>query len=165
MATTPTITGAVRGIDRDLTGYVIQSEDIDTEKRLHRVPDQKDRTGYEEVVENTRRLQVSVISDGASTDAPPLEEHDFFIYPSTGTMGTSKWRWQVDTCKDAGTYNGDRKWSVTAHRYDNWPPQTENWTPSQAAAASSGTNGSGTNGSGTGGNDAGGNGTGTTQGT
>ncbi len=160
MATTPTITGAVRGIDRDLTGYVIQSEDIDTEKRLHRVPDQKDKTGYEEVVENTMRLQVSVISDGASTDAPPLEEHDFFIYPSTGTLGTSKWRWQVDTCKDAGTYNGDRKWSVTAHRYDNWPPQTENWTPSQAAAASSGTNGSGT-----GGNDAGGNGTGTTQGT
>ncbi|MBR4612118.1 MAG: hypothetical protein IKO40_05315 [Kiritimatiellae bacterium] len=118
MATSPTITGAVRGIDRDLTGYVIQQEDIQQDKRLHRVPDQKDRTGYEEVVENTWKLQVSVISDGASTSAPPLEQDDFFIYPSTGGH-----RWQVDSCKEAGTYNGDRKWSVTAHRYDNWPAQ------------------------------------------
>lgn len=129
MATTPTITGAVRGIDRDLTGYVIQNEDIDEDFRLHRVPDQKDQTGYEEVVEHTWKLSFTVISDGSSTSAPPLEQNDYIIYPSTGTLGTDKWRWQVDTCKEAGVYNGDRKWSVTAHRYDNWP--------SQAAASSS----------------------------
>ena len=151
MATTPAnITGAVRGIDRDLTGYVIQDEDITQNKRLHRVPDQKDKTAYEEVIENTWNLTCSVISDGASTDAPPLENHDYFIYPSTGTMGTDKWRWQVDSCKEAGTYNGDRKWTVTAHRSDEWPPQDENWTPSQAQTPSSG---SGTeSGAGSGGN-------------
>ncbi len=125
MATKPAnIVGAVRGIDRDLTGYVIQDEDITQNKRLHRVPDQKDKTAYEEVIENTWNLTCSVISDGASTVAPPLSDDDYFIYPSTGTMGTDKWRWQVDSCKEAGTYNGDRKWTVTAHRSDEWPPQT-----------------------------------------
>lgn len=142
MATTPAnITGAVRGIDRDLTGYVIQDEDITQNKRLHRVPDQKDRTAYEEVIENTWNLTCSVISDGASTAAPPLENHDYFIYPSTGTMGgatATQWRWQVDSCKEAGTYNGDRKWTVTAHRSDEWPPQDTSWSPSQAQVPSSG---------------------------
>lgn len=159
MATTPEIKGAVRGIDETLPGYVIQARDIEVSPRWHKVPDQKDRVGYEEVVDHTYNLSLSVISDGDSTD-PPAHENDIFVFPSEGTFGVSKWRWCLDTCKDAGLYNGDRKWSVTAHRYDYWPPQTENWTPSQAAAASSGTNGSGT-----GGNDAGGNGTGTTQGT
>ena len=124
MATTPaTITGAVRGIDRDLDGYVLQNEDITENHRLHRVPDQKDKTAYEEVVERTWNLSFTAISDGA-TDEPPAQENDMIIYPTTGTLGTTKWRWQVDTVKEAGTYNGDRKWSVTAHRYDDWPPQT-----------------------------------------
>lgn len=142
MATTPEISGAVRGIDRDLTGYVIQDEDITQNKRLHRVPDQKDRTAYEEVVENTWNLSCSVISDGASTEAPPLEDGDYFIYPSTGTMGTDKWRWQVDSCKEAGTYNGDRKWTVTAHRYDDWPPQTAT-LPASGGGSSGGSSGTG----------------------
>lgn len=157
MATTPAnITGAVRGIDRDLTGYVIQDENFDLDKRIHRVPDQKDKTAYEEVIENVTKLSCSVISDGISTDDPPLENHDYFIYPSTGTMGVNKWRWQVDTCKNAGRYNDDRKWTVTAHRSDEWPPQDENWTPSQAQTPSqeqTPSSGSGTeSGAGSGGN-------------
>lgn len=125
MATTPTnITGAVRGIDRDLSGYVIQNEDIEESKRYHRVPDQKDKTAYEETVETTWKLTFSVISDGSSTSAPPLETGDTIIYPTTGTLGSNQWRWQVDSCREAGVYNGDRKWNVTAHRYDNWPSQT-----------------------------------------
>lgn len=139
MATTPAnIVGAVRGIDRDLTGYVIQDEDITQNKRLHRVPDQKDKTAYEEVIENTWNLTCSVISDGASTDAPPLSDDDYFIYPSTGTMGTDKWRWQVDSCKEAGTYNGDRKWTVTAHRSDEWPPQTASLPSGSGSSSGSG---------------------------
>ena len=149
MPTTPEITGAVRGIDQDLTGYVLRNVKIHRDFRQHRVPDQKDRTGYEEVIEHTWRLSFTAISDGASTSDPPLDQDDYIIFPSTGTMGESKWRWQVDTCEDDGTYNDDHKWSVTAHRTDNWPGQTENWTPrpSQSSSGQGGSSSSGQGGS------------------
>lgn len=129
MATSPTITGAVRGIDISLDGYVIRNVSFDRDHRKHRVPTQKDKTGYEETVERTYKVSFSVISDGSSTSAPPLEQDDFIIFPESNAPGAADKRWVVDNCKEEDTYNDDTKWSVTAHRYDDWPPQDPNWSP------------------------------------
>ena len=33
-------------------------------------------------------------------------------------------KWKVDSVREAGTYNARRRWTITAHRYDNFPAQS-----------------------------------------
>ena len=114
MATTPTITGAVRGIANTLSGYVVQSENFTESPVVEQVPDQNGAIGYEAVYDHRVDLSLSVISDGSSTTAPTVTD-DIISYSSHN--------WFVDSCEEAGTYNGVRKWNIKAHRYDNWPTQ------------------------------------------
>ena len=115
MATTPTITGAVRGISNTLSGYVVQNETITESTVLEQVPDQNGAIGYEAIYDHRTDLSLSVISAGSSSTAP-THTGDRITYASK--------TWVVDSCEEAGTYNAVRKWNIRAHRYDNWPAQS-----------------------------------------
>ncbi len=119
MATTPAISGAVRGIANTLSGYVVQSENFTTAPQVEQVPDQNGAIGYEAVYDHRADLSLSVISDGASAAAPAVN-NEIITY-----AGKS---WFVDSCEEAGTYNAVRKWNIRAHRYDNWPAQSSGTT-------------------------------------
>lgn len=119
MATTPTITGAVRGIANTLSGYVVQSENFTESPVVEQVPDQLGAIGYEAVYDHRVDLSLSVISAGASITAPTVT-NEIISYASHN--------WFVDSCEEAGTYNGVRKWNIKAHRYDNWPDQSSGTT-------------------------------------
>ena len=129
MATTPEITGAVRGVTNTLDGYVVQTEDFDEQPLWHTVPDQFNKVAYEEPYDHRYSLTLSVISAGAST-AAPARQNDVILYADHN--------WCVDSCKEAGTYNGDRKWSISAHRYDNWPEQPASQPSSSGSPSGSG---------------------------
>lgn len=115
MATSPAISGAVRGISNTLTGYVVQSENITTSPVVEQVPDQNGAIGYEAVYDHRVDLSLSVISNGATTAAPTVT-NEIIAYASHN--------WFVDSCEEAGSYGQVRKWNIRAHRYDNWPAQS-----------------------------------------
>ena len=56
-------------------------------------------------------LTASVYSANASTDAPVTGD----IFEFDGH------KWLIDTCREAGTYNDLLRWSITAHRYTDFP--------------------------------------------
>lgn len=113
MATTPSsISGSARGIARTLDGFVIQSESIKESPISEQVPDQNGAIADEIVYDHRYDLTLSVIS-ASSTRTAPAHSNDTLAYDSKN--------WRVDSCEEAGTYNGVVKWNISAHRYDNFP--------------------------------------------
>ncbi len=119
MATNPAITGAVRGISNTLSGYVVQSENMTKTPIFEQVPDQDGAIGYEAVYDHREELSLSVISNGSTTAAPTVQ-NEIIAYASKN--------WFVDSCEEAGTYQGVRKWNIRAHKFDNWPAQSSGTT-------------------------------------
>lgn len=115
MATTPAITGAVRGISNTLSGYVVQSENMTKSPIFEQVPDQNGAIGYEAVYDHREELSLSVTSNGSTTAAPTVQNE---------TIAYAGKNWFVDSCEEAGTYQGVRKWNIRAHKFDNWPAQS-----------------------------------------
>ena len=115
MATNPAITGAVRGISNTLSGYVVQSENMTKSPVFEQVPDQDGAIGYETVYDHREDLSLSVISNGSTTAAPTVQD-EIIAYAGKN--------WFVDSCEEAGTYQGVRKWNIRAHKFDNWPAQS-----------------------------------------
>lgn len=115
MATTPTISGATRGIANTLSGYVVQSENFTETPVVEQVPDQNGAIGYEAVYDHRVDLSLSVIGATASATKPTVT-NEIIAYAGKN--------WFVDSCEEAGTYNAVRKWNIRAHRNDNWPAQS-----------------------------------------
>ncbi len=119
MATTPTISGATRGIANTLSGYVVQSENFTEAPVVEQVPDQNGAIGYEAVYDHRVDLSLSVIGATAAATKPTVT-NEIILYAGKN--------WFVDSCEEAGTYNAVRKWNIRAHRYDNWPEQPSGTT-------------------------------------
>ena len=123
MATVPaSITGSPRGITNTLADFVVESEEI------NEVPVQEDfddQTGAraDEVVYDTRTdLTLTVYGAKAAAN---LEGKLTAITTSGGkTITYASKKWKVDSVREAGTYNGRRRWTITAHRFTNFPAQT-----------------------------------------
>ena len=114
MATVPaSIPAVVRGIANLLTGYIVQTEDISDEDVFDPTQDQKGATVDEETYDNKKTLKLTLI--GPDT-APTTAGTENFAYASA--------KWKVDSCVKTGNYNDKVKWSVTAHRFTNYPAQT-----------------------------------------
>lgn len=113
MATVPaSITGSARGIARTITGFVIEDESITTQDICEPLPDQNGAIAGESSYDQRINLSITCYSASASTTAPAT-------VGSTITYGTVKYK--VDSCREAGTYNGRRRWTIEAHRYTNYP--------------------------------------------
>lgn len=115
MATSPTgINAPARGIVRTLAGYIVQQEGIDTQSIAHETPDQLGAIGWEEVYDHRYDLTLTAISSTSARTAPATDGDRISYDGKT---------WVVDSVAEAGTYNDHLKWSIRAHRYDNFPTQ------------------------------------------
>lgn len=98
------------GISRTLAGYTIESENITTQPLVEPVTDQKNATVNE--IKYDTRLNLKLTVRGST--APTIS--NTFSYDSK--------TWSVDEVEEAGTYNGLKRYNISAHRFDNFPAST-----------------------------------------
>lgn len=132
MATVPTgITGSPRGITNTLSGFVVESEGFDTKPIQEDFDDQIGARADERVYDTEETLDLTVYGKTASADI------DDVLADIAGSGGKSITyagkKWKVNSCKEAGTYNGKRRWTIQAHKRDNFPPQPTPPPPTQGS--------------------------------
>jgi len=116
MATTPAaISGSARGIKNTLSGFVVESEEINSQAVVEEFDDQNGARADEVAYDTRTDLSLTVYSASAATTAP-AEAGSTFAYASK--------KWHVDSVREAGTYNARRRWTISAHRYENYPSGT-----------------------------------------
>lgn len=122
MATTPAnISGSPRGISNTLTGFVVESEEINPTPVQEDFDDQNGARADERVYDT--RVDLTLTVYGATAQAR-IDSVLSAIANSGGqsiTYGNHKYK--VDSCREVGTYNARRRWTITAHRFDNFPAQ------------------------------------------
>lgn len=94
------------GIDTSLAGYTIESENVKEVPVLEKVPDQRNRTKKELLVETRHEATLTIRGATKPTAAT------FNGYGGTGL------KWILDSCEKAGTYNGLQRWNVSMHYTD-----------------------------------------------
>lgn len=94
------------GIGTSLSGYTIESENIKDVPVLEKVPDQRNRTKKELLVETRHEATLTIRGATKPTAAT------FNGYGGTGL------KWILDSCEKAGTYNGLQRWNVSMHYTD-----------------------------------------------
>lgn len=123
MATVPaSISGSPRGISNTLTGFVVESEEFNETPVQEDFDDQIGARADEQVYDTRKELTLTVYGQ---TSAAAISGVLTAISGSGGnTITYAGKNWKVDSCREAGTYNGKRRWTITAHRYDNFPAQS-----------------------------------------
>ena len=123
MATVPSsISGSPRGISNTLTGFVVESEEFNETPVQEDFDDQNGARADEQVYDTRVDLNLTVY--GASSSANISSVMTAISGSGGYTITYDSKKWKVDSCREAGTYNGKRRWTITAHRYDNFPAQT-----------------------------------------
>lgn len=122
MATNPTdINGSPRGIANTLDGFVVENEEFNETPVQEDFDDQNGARADEKVYDTRVDLNLTVYGKTAQADIAKVLTD---IAKSGGkTITYAKKKWKVDSCREAGTYNARRRWTITAHRYDNFPAQ------------------------------------------
>lgn len=110
MATTPaTATTETYGIAETLTGYTIESATITDTPQVEEVRDQKNALINE--IKYDTLVELRLVVRGATK-------------PTAGTDITyNNVKYRISQVEDAGTYNGLKRFTVTAKKADNFPPQ------------------------------------------
>lgn len=123
MATVPTsISGSPRGISNTLSGFVVESEEFNETPVQEDFDDQDGKRADERVYDTRADLNLTVYGASASADISSVMTAIVNSGGNTITYASKKWK--VDSCREAGTYNGKRRWTIAAHRYDNFPSQS-----------------------------------------
>lgn len=109
MATTPATPTAAEtyGIATATTGITVESESITETPMVEPVPDQKNAT-VNEIVYDTRK-DLKLTYRGTKLTA------------TNGVISYNNVKYAVDSHEDAGTYNGLKRYNLSAHRFDNFP--------------------------------------------
>ena len=108
------IRGNEWGIDNELSGFIVQSEDIAEEVITDTTQDQKGAVVSQLDYDQHWTLTLGVIGDTAAT-LPEVGDITF-------TYGGHKWK--VNGVTYTGAYNDKKKWSITAERWTNFPAQS-----------------------------------------
>ena len=123
MATVPSsISGSPRGISNTLTGFVVESEEFNESPVQEDFDDQNGARADEQVYDTRKELTLTVY--GASSAAAISSALTAIATSGGYSVAYASAKWKVDSCREAGSYNGRRRWTITAHRYDNFPPQS-----------------------------------------
>lgn len=122
MANNPTdISGSPRGIANTLDGFVVENEEFNETPVQEDFDDQNGARADEKVYDTRVDLNLTVYGKTAEADISKILKA---IEKSGGkTITYAKKNWKVDSVREAGTYNARRRWTITAHRYDNFPAQ------------------------------------------
>jgi hypothetical protein len=113
MATTPSFTTSIRGVDKTYSGGSIEDYTITTSPIAEQVPDQYGAIACEMVYDH--RVDLSVTMHAAGATAPTF---------SGDTITFDSVNYHVDSVAEAGSYQNVKRWTVTAHRFDNTPSGT-----------------------------------------
>ncbi len=109
MATTPaTATTETYGIAETLSGYTIESATTTDTPQVEEVRDQKNALVNEIKYDTLVELRLTLRGETKPTAGSDI------------TYNSVKYR--IATVEDAGTYNGLRRFTVTAKKTDNFPP-------------------------------------------
>lgn len=123
MATIPaSISGSPRGIQHTLTGFVVENEEINETPVQEDFDDQNGARADEKVYDT--RVDLTLTVYGASANADIASVLTAITGSGGKTITYAAKNWKVDSCREAGTYNGKRRWTITAHRFDNFPAQS-----------------------------------------
>lgn len=119
MATTPaTATSEEYGIGTSETGITIESVTITESPQVETVPDQKNAVVNE--IKYDKRIDLRLTYRGTK-----LTETD-------GCITFDSVKYAVDSHESAGSYNGLKRYNLSAHKFDNFPAQaTPSSNPSQ----------------------------------
>lgn len=109
MATTPAsgVDTGTYGISKTASGITIESLNITESPQKEPVPDQKNATVNEITYDNRKELRLTY----RGTKLPV----------TAGIVAFDGTNWSVDSHEDAGTYNGLHRYTLVAHRFDNYP--------------------------------------------
>ena len=94
------------GISATLDGYTLESVTETEAQQREQVPNQTNAVTTE--IKYDTRYDLNIVMRGAGT-------------PSASTITWNSKAWAVDSVQKAGTYNGLQRWTVAAHRYENYP--------------------------------------------
>lgn len=94
------------GITSALDGYVIESENITDTPQVETVPNQKNQVADE--IQYDTRYELRITVRGKTKPAATI-----LAYASN--------KWAVDSVEEAGSYNGLRRYNITAHRTSLYP--------------------------------------------
>ena len=113
MATTPaTPTAEQYGISETQTGITIESLTKTETPLVEAVPDQKNATVNE--VKYDTRVDLKLTYRGTKLSA------------TNGVITFNNVQYAVDSHEEAGSYNGLKRYNLSAHRFDNFPAAASN---------------------------------------
>lgn len=122
MATVPaSISGSPRGISNTLADFVVESEEINETPVQEDFDDQNGARADEKVYDT--RVDLSLTVYGAKADADISARLSAIANSGGKSISYAGKTWKVDSVREAGTYNGRRRWTIAAHRFDNFPAQ------------------------------------------
>lgn len=131
MATVPaSISGSPRGIQNTLSGFVIENEEINPTPVQEDFDDQNGARADEKVYDTRVDLNITVYGATAQADINSV----LADIPTSGgqSIAYGGHVYKVDGCREVGTYNGRRRWTITGHRFDNFPAQPSGSGTSQS---------------------------------
>lgn len=94
------------GITETLEGYVIESETITETPQVENIPNQKNQVADE--IQYDTRYDLKLTVRGATK-------------PAATILAYSSQKWAVDSVEAAGSYNGLKRFNITAHRTTLYP--------------------------------------------
>lgn len=103
------------GIDNLLPGYIVQSEEITTERITDTTEDQKGAVVSQLDYDEHFTLNLGVIGDTA-VEPPAVAGDITFEYAGA--------KWKVQSVQYTGEYNAKKRWQITAERWHNFPAQS-----------------------------------------
>lgn len=123
MSTPDRIESPDRGVHNTLAGFVIESETITETPIREETDDQYGRRANEEVYDTRTELRLTIFGKNGAPDINSVistfagaAQYKYITYGGAIYV--------VDSIEEAGTYNGKRRWNISAHKYDNFPPQS-----------------------------------------
>jgi len=117
MATTPAnATTEVYGIATETANITVESETITDSPVVEPVPDQKNATIKEIKYDTRTDLKLTYRGTKLSVTASQSGENDVVTYNSV--------KYYVDSHEEAGTYNGLKRYNLSAHKFTNSPAQS-----------------------------------------
>lgn len=119
MATVPaSIANPPRGVAATIANFIVQTCNVTESPVAEQIPDQNGAIAWESKYDTKYDLALDVIgaiSTAAVTDLPI----------ANNVLNFNSLYWYVDSVNEVATYNTVKKWSIRAHRYENWPTQAQ----------------------------------------
>lgn len=103
------ITATSRGIAATLAGYIVQNENTTETPVTEQIFDQEGATALELDYDLRIDLHLTVIDADGNGSIGSIGSGHMLSYNSH--------TWKLDSVEEAGTYNGARRWNITAHRF------------------------------------------------